>query len=407
MTERTDIFGPEYQLLLYSCGYHFGNYGKEELVDFLENTDLDWPQLLEMAEEHQVRPLLYQALKSSGVAKIPGDTLRELEQLCLQITMSNLNLTKEMLRLLALFQQDGMMVVPYKGISLAQTVYGAVGLREFVDIDLFVNAGDIPRIESLMLRAGYEAADELDEEAMAKLLKYGCEYNFNVFENDHRIFHVEPHWRPTRRLMNMEITLDKLQDHLMEGTLFNRPVTLFDPETSLILACVHHGTKDLWWILKQVADVAGFVANKKQPLDWDKLLRLSERFDVRNIVLLGLSLSNRLLNTSLPPAVLAMIDRRPKVRRLTEQIITGQAAFPLAEKKMFSFELTFLMFQLRERLASKLAMILLQFRFHFFDLNERDFAFVRLPKPLYFLYYFIRPLRLLKRLLFERGGLPG
>src|SRR5262245_9426995 len=92
----------DFQLLL-CCARSQPNFQRiRELV----NEGVNWQALLELAQQHYVRPLLLQSLKSVCWDAVPQATKLDLEQFNRANLQKNLLFAGELLRLLGLFQQN-------------------------------------------------------------------------------------------------------------------------------------------------------------------------------------------------------------------------------------------------------------------------------------------------------------
>ena len=104
----------EAQLLLCCARTQVGAANAERIIALLQE-DIDWDFLLQLAFNHKLAPLLYRNLEAICPHNIPASARTELrEQIQVDIE-GNLFLTKELLYLLALFNQHGLQMVPYKG----------------------------------------------------------------------------------------------------------------------------------------------------------------------------------------------------------------------------------------------------------------------------------------------------
>ena len=90
--------------------------------------DLDWTRLLALAREHSVEPAIYWVLSKDP---LPPAVLDQLRESCGETARHNLALSAELARLLALFAQTGIEVLPLKGPTLAAELYGNLALRAF------------------------------------------------------------------------------------------------------------------------------------------------------------------------------------------------------------------------------------------------------------------------------------
>ena len=64
-------------------------------------------------------------------------------------------MTRELTRISALLENNGVCVIPWKGPILAAAAYGDVALRQFGDLDILVREQDAMRAKDLLLASGY------------------------------------------------------------------------------------------------------------------------------------------------------------------------------------------------------------------------------------------------------------
>ena len=114
--------------------------------------DASW----EAAGRHGLQPLLYRHLADGCPEAVPVARLAELRE-CYQANRGRaLLLSGELVALVALFQEHGILAIPFKGPVLGAALYGDVTLREFGDLDLFVRRRDVPLVAALLEDRGYQ-----------------------------------------------------------------------------------------------------------------------------------------------------------------------------------------------------------------------------------------------------------
>ena len=120
----------------------------------------------------------------------------------------------------------------------------------------------------------------------------------------------------------------------------------------------------------------------------------ASRLGSRRRVLLGLYLASDLLGAELPQEVWRRVQAESAVQSLAERVrerLFGELEGASRDMENFLFSL-----QSKERLPAQVRDSL-RFARHRMTPNEKDRALLPLPKPLSFLYYLIRPIRLAKR----------
>ncbi|MDO9045366.1 MAG: nucleotidyltransferase family protein, partial [Methanobacteriaceae archaeon] len=128
---------------------------KKKIVS-LAIMDLDWEYLINMASRHRLRPLLYVNLNSICPENVPEDVLGNLKSYYMTNVQKNLMLTGELVKVIEILESNNIKAIPYKGPVLAASGYGKIGLREFGDIDIFIDKTNAIKVKNAMLSNEYE-----------------------------------------------------------------------------------------------------------------------------------------------------------------------------------------------------------------------------------------------------------
>ena len=235
---------------------------------------------------------------------MPSTVLQKLKADCFRISALSLANTNEMLRLLEIYKQQGILAVPYKGAYLANQYYGDFGLREFSDIDLFVNEEDIDRIKEVMVEEGYKSPYNMSEKQEKWNRKIDCDYNFDKKdEQGNRLFHVETHYRTTSRCYSIDMRLESITKNMLMGKSIN---TLTN-EDHLIFVLTHHGIKESWSILKYIFDIKQIL--DKGDFDWDKVIHKTDKYYITPALKVGISMIETLFSTTAFDKKIAIDDK--------------------------------------------------------------------------------------------------
>jgi hypothetical protein len=149
--------------------------------------------------------------------------------------------------------------------------------------------------------------------------------------------------------------------------------------------CVH-GARHLWERLSWVTDLAAVISATDE-IRWTELLAMAKRTQTERILLVGLQLAKGLLNTQLPREISTAIDDDAMVATLVETL-TKRICAPEADN---SFRQTFTCnLQLRREWSARL-------RYCRFAMSptEGELELMSVPRGFSFLYYAMRPWRLL------------
>jgi len=146
----------------------------------------------------------------------------------------------------------------------------------------------------------YQPEVKISEKWMDWYKYNNCEYNFDLYRNDKRIYHVEPHWFLGPRVLQTHISLDDL-------TVFrDNQSDELSPELLMITVCVHHGN-DMCRKLKHLVDVYSILAKYEDEFDWDRLFLIAKSLDVYNLILYCIAQVHIEFNLAIPDFVKQVI----------------------------------------------------------------------------------------------------
>jgi len=348
----------------------------------LPGVEVDWANLLRLAEKHCVVPLLYKQLERIGIGPIPADVRAKLHAANQENTHTNLFLTGELIKLIDRLDASGIPAIPLKGPTLAVRAYGDVGLRQFSDLDVLVRQSDVGRIQALLSEIGFTAHQRLSSAQDAALQRFDCSCNFI---SKHGVA-LDVHWGLVDRHHGFAIETERFFERLELVTVNGRELHTLATEHLLLFLCLH-GFTHFWERLSWICDVAALVMNGNE-IDWQLLLRVARENGVLRILLLGVWLAHDVCAAPLPEEVLTAALKDPVVAQVGQQV--EQQLFAEGEIPTGIISEARLLIRLRERkrdqLKSALSLLWAPRRY--------DRMFVSVPKSLSFLYYFIRPARL-------------
>ncbi len=373
---------PEVELLL-CCARAHVDATRAARIRTLVAGDLNWSYLLQLAERHGLQPLLYWHLRTICADSIPPDYLQRLREAFQRVSALNVFLTRELQRLLTLFAQQGVQAMPYKGPALATQLYDNVALRQFSDLDILVRPRDVAQARTVLMAEGYTPYPPLTDAQQSVLLRTQCNLPFT---RERKRLVVELHWAVSAPAFARPFAADelwaRLEDMQLDGTSVKQPA----PEALLLALCVH-GSKHLWERLAWVCDIAE-LTRQRRDLNWPALLSMARATGSERMLLLGLSLAAELLDTELPVEVQQALRADPVISSLTAGVV----------RYLFTPELTpsgmagYFRFQLKARRRLRDKVNYLRF---VITPTEEDLARMPLPAPLTFVYYLVRPVRMM------------
>ena len=365
-----------------------------EKIRQLLNSPVDWDGLLSEAANHSVTPLLCRQLGTVGADFLDAARLGQLQEAARGFALRNLVLSAELVKIMNVFQSEGLQAIPYKGPVLAVQVYGDVALREFEDLDIILRQQDVAKANKIMTQLGYSPKIPGIVSANARLLAPG-EYDYR---DPSRRMMVELHTERTLRHFPVPADIDDLATRLVAVPVGGHDLETFSPEDTFLLLSIH-GSKHFWERLCWIADLAAFVQTYPR-LDWDQVFRRAHLIRARRMVAVSLALVLHLFNP--PHEVMARVRRDTAANSIARQIehrllapspgeLGAAARFHLRRQML---EGAFDGWRYSLRLATQP--------------SDEDWSAMPLPGVLAPLYAALRPLRLLRKYrILGTGSSPG
>jgi hypothetical protein len=376
---------PEMQLLLSCCRASVSEKDWAK-VKLLSCSSIDWDVFLKLAFRHRVYPLVYRILNNFAENGLPKQALKNLQGLFESNRQRGLLLTAELVRLIKLFEQKRIPVMPLKGPVLALQIYGDSGLRHAGDLDLLVRPKQVRRVHRLLTESGYRRTNS-PSFLTTRQRKYSEEmlYHFDYLRDDGRIS-IEPHWSLVRNKHLFPLNGDHLWARQEITAIGGIPVKTLPLEETLLYLCMH-GATHVWLRLFWLCDLAHLL--RKIPLiDWERLTTLATEQGVQRPLLQGLILSNLLLGSRLPELVRAHAESDPMMPRIIKAGLSG-VLMRLPDPGTRTIRVL-----VKEKLNEINLRRELRYKVHCLATglsSPNDWKIVRLPDVLFPLYFVLRP----------------
>ena len=350
----------------------------EKNTDYLSN-------LIALSLRHCILPLVYRTIKEIALQeeKIPSGFVSELKANYMSISPRNMLMSTELIRIIKLFRENNIKVLAFKGPILSQIAYGDITLRQYSDLDIFVEEAHKQKVVSLLLENGY--VDTLDFTPEQKLPWYSNAKEINLYHPEKSI-HIDLQWLFFDKDYPLHYDYSTIWENTSAIKLNNHSIPTFSPENLLIYLSVH-GAKHLFERIGWIKDIDLFI--RIQPIDWQQIDRQMDQSDFKRMFLLGLSLSRQFFNTPIPEKYIQEYKNQPWLRSVNTFIVEEWI-----EHKNFIYN-TMAMLKLFPATKQKLGYL----NKVIFKPSKNEYRFVALPDRWHWAYYFIRPFLLLKKYL--------
>ena len=342
----------------------------------------DWSSLLKMAQEQRVLPLLYLRLDEMG-SSVPPAAQEQLSAAYQRNVFHSLANAAELIGALKAFDEEKIPVMPFKGVVLAASAYHDLSGRPAGDLDLLIHHRDLIRATEVLVRRGYELKTRVHADGTPEASN-SYEYHFER-QSDGMIMELRWRLELTQPRFRRNLGLDWVWPQRRVAMLAGATVPDMSPELTLLVLCMH-GCKHAWSRLIWIRDVAQLL-EAHPDLDWKKAVREAKITGLWRALALGVLLAHRMASAPAPDSMLRRFDSDSTAHHMAvhfeENLFDAPGSTP---PSYLPYSVQLLGFQDRVRLMSSLS---------FLRPNQRDRAFVRLPRGLHGLYFLIRPFRIL------------
>jgi hypothetical protein len=303
---------------------------------------LSWQRVLDLAERHGVQPQIYRSL-SAEEAFVPADISQRIHQNYQGNLHKTLLLSRELIHILERLAAAGIEVIPYKGLALAEYLYGDVAERQAGDIDLLIRPQDVLRARDVLSQLGYTQHSLLRRPAERAYLKSGYEYSFDGRAAPNLL---ELQWAILPRFYAIDFDTLAFFQRAEPAAVAGYPTKALNC-SDLLLILSAHAAKHVWGRLVWLNDIAQLVT--RRTLDWDWIWAEAQRLGMRRILGVTLLLAHQLLGAALPSSAQPHLDPAASdIAREIEAEMATQTSFNVESPAYFR-----LMLRLRERTSDR------------------------------------------------------
>ena len=344
-------------------------------------------RIISMSSRHGILPLIYKTLKKlhEDHPDTPSNLLNELKVQYLHIAQKNILMSAELLRIMKLFQENGIKALAFKGPTLSEMAYGDITLRQYGDLDILTKKEDLRKINALLRNEGYTHLFSLTAIQESMWIKHMHDIGFYQPKKG---IHLEIHWSFLDEDYPIPLPLKRFWEEHQDIKLNGHTITTFSNENLLMYLCIH-GSKHLWERIEWIKDIDLLIQNRK--IDWETFIKITEKSGFEPMIYLGLSLTVLLFHTPLPE------ERKREIFKYQHSNSTSQFILESWESPKSTFQNTKGMLTLFPSTRTKI----LYLHKVIFKPSRNEYLFMDLPKGLYWVYYLVRPYLLLKKYLLK------
>lgn len=254
----------------------------------------DWDEYLRLVERHRTPALSWAALKRVPGLDLPEQVKRELHQRNDDCRMQAVRHARQLWSVLKAFNRENIAAMALKGPILSSDLYGDVGLRHSIDLDVEITLDDMAKARASLEKIGYVLEPTYfamtPRQEKHFLLR---EYHIGYVPSGGGAL-LELHWRNQwdgpgqsneRRARGISST--------WQGCTY-----LSMSPVDLVLYLCNHGGQHAWCRAKWLGDLARIYTDRR--VDWEVVLKEARKSSQERPLLAGLRLLNDLYGLPLP-----------------------------------------------------------------------------------------------------------
>ena len=344
---------------------------------------IHWQVFFDETLDHGVTALVHRQLRANYSSVVPAQILDRMKQLVLANTQYNLALLRELLALHAELERMQVPHIFFKGLVVAQTVYRDMSLRRCGDIDVLVPPQEFPACKAHFLQQGF--VQTLTDKQERDCLQSGLWH-------EQRQLNVDLHYGipPLEGRVPVAPLFQNMQRVMMAG----QAIPVFGADDMIITYCFN-AVKEYWsQSLYHYADLYAMI--DAPSCDPKKLWRAASRLGGRSALLMVISMLHKIYDM---PVTGFPAPRRGVVRagrELELRLFAPKSADPhlhrgkLVVPMLHADYMANLIDNPWRRFRAGRGRYLLP--------NQADYQLINLPVKFHFLYFVLRPCRLLLKL---------
>ncbi len=365
--------------------------------------------LTSMASRHGILPLVYKTIKklqpvilsSTGDPQSQRDDpstinhqlatlIKKLKPHYMSIVQRNMLMTSELIKIMHLLRENNIEALAFKGPALSQMAYGDITLRQYVDLDILVDEKHIFKAGELIVSANYIPDNDIIFLKNDKLLDVSSDLGFRNSRNG---TYIELHWKLFRKKFSKTMDELNIRSNSAIIEIQGKKIKTLQPDLLLVYLC-SHGSKHMWERIEWITDIDRLVRHAES-IDWEAVWEYAQKMHSINTLLLGLSLSQELFGTNLPDFIKEKISSHkniPPLKTDTLELLNNNTSTLTQD---FGTTAIFKKFDYHSKLYDSYWDKAKFYFTIFFKVTPDDVLNIDLPKQLYFLYYILRPFRLI------------
>ncbi|HEU5298353.1 MAG TPA: nucleotidyltransferase family protein [bacterium] len=273
--------------------------------------EIDWVSLCALSHRCRIAPVLYQCLRGS-VHSAPRGVMEWFRTRYYENVAQNLALQNELRDLLRWLSEAGVPVIVLKGLALAHLGLGLA--RTSRDLDVLIHDGDLPRVDAILERHGYQAWPDPTHDFHRR---YG-----RSTPSGTRV--VEVHFTLSDRPRNYRPDVPGIWSRSEETAIFEAPARVPELQDHLLLTLMqvpHHH-----WAMRLLVDVWQVVLRWGDAIDWAGFLIRAGEWQMGVLTRSTLHALGTMFGVPIPSGAMSTSQPRGYLERVQWRVARGAIA---------------------------------------------------------------------------------
>jgi len=292
---------------------------QQEIKKLLLNY-IDWDFVIKASNHQGVLPFLYYNIEKLEFQNlIPADIFLYMKKYYYSNLKRNVLIEKEIYSLLKTANSKHIVIIPFKGFALIQTLYHNPALRTMADIDILVKKEDTEKLRTIFMESGYAENKAHIGHNITVFIKHFLSNIPIIIEIHDTIVPPRPY----------KLNLPDLWNRAQEKIINNEKIFYLSPEDTFLSLALHLRRHTRRLTLKFILDIAELLNAEGEKLDWHYIIVSAKNNRIVTTIYCSIYLAKELLGASASIGILN--NFKPNVIKCTlmRYIITKYNFFDL------------------------------------------------------------------------------
>ena len=383
----------ELRLVIYATSV-YTDEDEQRLINMLSRKPgaIDWKKFIYLTDtRHHVAAPVYKNLNQFSDGFVPADVMNRLRNVAKIRRTTMLAKTGELVRIVKLFKENNIKVLPIKGPALSVQLHDDPCMRFSSDLDVVVQTSQVEAADKVLKQAGYirEIPDfKLTPRQTRAFLDKG--HHFVYISSSGRI-ELELHWKlTTHEKLMPDLKFESVWQQKQHVRIGGVDVPVLSPFHTIVYLSVH-GSIHRWYRLIWLHDMIAVLNRYRKEVAWDNVIAYAKNTGIERMVVQGMLLGSSAANTVVPsPAVLRMAEADERIQSLYQMALEALSnENMMAKRSILNFDYYFS--KLYGFLLFKSPTYKIKYIKDHMTTISADWTYFSLPDRLFFLYHFMRP----------------